>query len=58
MVKSQKKINRINKKINYILNIGRDILYELGLICTWQEVSISTKPPNCETKNSLYSKKV
>ena len=43
-----------NKLLNYNLILGMDILHELGLILcfenktiTWQEVSISMKPPNC-----------
>ena len=46
-----------DKLFNYDLILGRDILHELGIIfnfqnktITWQEVSISMKPPNCTAK--------
>ena len=53
-----------NKLLNYNLILGRDILHELGIIfyvetktITWQEVSISMKPPNCTTKEFFVIKK-
>ena len=46
-----------DKLLNLNLILGRDILYELGLIfkfeyksITLQEISISMKPPNCTEK--------
>ena len=45
------------KLLNYDLILGRAILHELGIIfnfknktITWQQVSISMKPPNCTAK--------
>ena len=52
-----------NKLLNYDLILGRDILHELGIIfnlenktITWQEVSISMKPPNCTAKEFFVIK--
>jgi len=49
--------------LNYDLILGRDILHELGIIfnfenktITWQEVSISMKPPNCTAKEFFVIK--
>ena len=49
--------------LNYDLILGRDILHELGIIfnfenktVTWQEVSISMKPPNCTAKEFFIIK--
>ena len=54
----------MDKSLNYNLIIGRDILYDkLGIIfyfenktITWQEVSISMKPPNCTAKEFFVIK--
>ena len=67
-----KRINRLiwyakyqltNKLLNYDLILGRDILHGLGIIfnfknktITWQEVSISIKPPNCTEKEFFVIK--
>ena len=52
-----------NKLLNYDLIFGREILHELGIIfnfknktINWQEVSISTKPPNCTVKEFFVIK--
>ena len=57
------KCHFINKLLNYDLFLGRDILHELGIIfnfenktITWQEVSISMKPPNCTAKEFFVIK--
>ena len=46
-----------DKLLNYDFILGRDMLHELGIIfnfknktITWQEVSISMKPPNFMAK--------
>ena len=51
------KCHLTNKLLNYDVNLGRGILHKLGTILsfenktiTWQEVSISMKPPNCTAK--------
>ena len=51
------KCHLMEKFLNCDLILGRDILHKLGTIfnfenktITWQEVSISMKPPNCTTK--------
>ena len=48
------KCHLTNELIKYNLILGRHILHELGIIfnfrhktITWQELSISMKPPNC-----------
>ena len=53
-----------DKLLNYNLILGRDILHELGIIfnfksktITWQEVSISMKPPNCTATEFFVIKK-
>ena len=57
------KCHLINKLLNYDLNLGRDILHELGIIFnfqnktrTWQEVSVSMKPSNCTAKEFFVIK--
>ena len=52
-----------NKLLNYDLILVSDILHELGIIfdfqnktITWQEVSISMKPPNCTAKEFFVIK--
>ena len=57
------KCHLTNKLFNYDLIIGRDILHELGIIInfqnktiTWQEVSISMKPPDCTAKEFFVIK--
>ena len=54
------KCHLTDKLLNYDLILGRDIIHEIGIICnienktiTWQEVSISMKPPNC-TANEFF----
>ena len=51
--------------LNYNLILGRDILHEQGIIynfknqtITWQEDSISMKPPNCTAKEFFVIKKL
>ena len=53
----------IDKLLNYDLILSRDILHKLGIIfnfenktITWQEVSISVKPPNCAAKEFFVIK--
>ena len=53
----------VNKLLNYNLILGKDILHEQGIIfnfenktITWQEVSISMKPPNCAAKELFVIK--
>ena len=53
-----------NNLLNYNLILDRDTLHELGIIfnfknktITWQEVSISIKPPNCMAKEFFVIKK-
>ena len=57
------KFHLTNTLLNYNLIIGRDILRDLGMIfhfkikaITWQEVSISMKPPNCTAKEFFVIK--
>ena len=57
------KCHLTGKLLNYNLILGRDILHELGMIfnfddktITWQEVSISMKPPNCRAKEIFVIK--
>ena len=57
------KCHLINKILNYNLILGIYILHELGIILnfnnktiTWQEVSISMKPPNCTAKEFFIIK--
>ena len=57
------KCHLTNKSLNDNLILGRDILHELCVIfnfknktITWQEVSISMKPPNCMTKEFFVIK--
>ena len=52
-----------NKLLHYILVPGKYALHELGIIfnfenktITWQEVSISMKPPNCMAKEFFIIK--
>ena len=47
--------------LNHDLILGRDILHVLGIIfnfenktITWQEVSISMKPPNCTANKTNF----
>ena len=54
----------VNKLSNYNLILGRDILHKLGIIFnfknktfTWQEVSISMKPPTY-TEKEFFAIKV
>ena len=51
------KCHLTDKLLNYDLILGRYIPHELGIIfnlenetITWEEVSISMKPPNCKAK--------
>ena len=51
------KYHLTNKLLNYDLILGRDKLHELGIIfnfkneiITWQEDSVSMKPPNCTAR--------
>ena len=57
------KCRLINKLLNYNLILGRNILHKLRIIfnfknktITWQEVSISMKPPNCFAKEFFVIK--
>ena len=57
------KCHLTNKLLNYNLILGRNILHELRIIfnfknktTTWQEVSISMKPPNCTVKEFIVIK--
>ena len=57
------KCHLIDKLLNYDLILGRDILYEIKIIfyfkyktITWQEVSISMKPPNYTAKEFFVIK--
>ena len=57
------KCHLTDKLLNYDLILGRDILHKLGIIfnfenktITWQEVSISMKPPNCTAKEFFVIK--
>ena len=57
------KCHLINKLWNHNLILGRHILHNLGIIfnfknktITWQEVSISMKPPNCTGKEFFVIK--
>ena len=52
-----------DKLFNYNLSLVRNILHKLGIIfnfenktITWQEVSISMKPPNCTAKEFFVIK--
>ena len=52
-----------NKLLNDDLILGRDVLHKLGIILnfenkiiTWQEDSISMKPPNCTAKEFFVIK--
>ena len=58
--KNYAKCHLTNTLLNFNLILGRDILHELGKnfnfknkTITWQEVSISIKPPNC-TANEFF----
>ena len=57
------KCHLTDKALNYDSILGRVILYDLGMILnfenktiSWQEVSISTKPPNCTAKEFFVIK--
>ena len=57
------KCHLTNKLLNYNLILGRHILHKLGIIFnfqnitnTWQEASISMKPPNCLAKEFFVIK--
>ena len=57
------KYHLTDKLLNYDLILDRDVLHELGTIfnlqnktITWQEVSISMKPPNCTAKEFFVIK--
>ena len=57
------KCHLTDKLLYYNLILDRDILHELGIIfnfenkpITWQEVSISMKPPNCTAKEFFVIK--
>ena len=57
------KCHLTDKLLNYNLILGRDILHKLGIIfnienktITWQEVSISMKPPYCTAKDFFVIK--
>ena len=57
------KYHLTNKSLNYDLILVSDILHELGIIfnfenktITWQEVSISMKPPKCMAKEFFVIK--
>ena len=57
------KCHLTNKLLHYNLILGRDILHELGIIfnfqnktITWQEITISMKPPNCTAKEFFVIK--
>ena len=57
------KCHLIEILLYYDLILGRDILHELGIIynfenktISWQEVSISMKPPNCRVKEFFVIK--
>ena len=52
-----------DKLLNYHVILGRDMLNKLGIIfnfenktITWQEFSISMKPPNCTAKEFFVIK--
>ena len=55
------KCHLTDELLNYNLILGRDILHKLGIIfnfetITWQEVSISMKPPDCTPKEFFVTK--
>ena len=58
------KYHLTDKLLYYDLVAGRDILHKLGIIfnfendtITWQEVSISMKPPYCTAKKILCNQR-
>ena len=57
------KCHLTDKLLNYNLILGRDILHELAIMfnfknktITWQEITMSMKPPNCTEKEYFVIK--
>ena len=50
------KCHLTDKLLNYDLILGRDTLHKLGMIFTWQQVSISMNPQNCMAKEIFVIK--